>query len=334
MHSNQNYPTSSSHCIDTSTAKCFSSKEFKGNPDLPANNPTGQIDLTTDAYKSFASYVFDSCIFIDCKASYGGGIYLSVSSSSVMLKVTKGEFSSCKATKYEGGGIYVQGIGDVNVSNSLFCSCSCASEADYGGGGLDIWSIHNPPQIERCSFLSCKSENDAGGLGIWRALMYQETCVKACRFIGCTGSNTSNSYGGSLLVCYSNAAIGCSNTLFAHSHSEFRGGATAAEVYNSADHNTSIPLLCFCFFINNSAKAKPGNDVFFYEWIPNEPFFYCLSLTDTDRVSPSGHDSRWLPIGILSYLNTWNGENNPYQNNDPDNPTWLDRITEEYAETT
>ena len=217
-----------------------------------------------------------------------------------------GEFDSSRATKYEGGGIYAEGIGYVDVINSLFHSCRCASEVDYGGAGIELWSIQNPLRIQETSFLLCHSANDAGGLGIWSSPPWQQTSIVSCRFIGCSVSpDIGNNDGGSLMIWFSNAAIGCSNSLFANSLSEGQGGAVSERIIilNTHNHNTSIPLLSFCFFTNNRAKNNLGNDVLFYEWKPDKPFLFCFSLTETHRIYPSGNDVHWLPIGTPLYLN-------------------------------
>ena len=280
-------PSLSSHSSNNSESSCRDDCLFT----------TTGIELSTSA-------TFTLCKWCQCKAEYGGGIYLSVTSSSIKLVVLKGEFHSCRATKYEGGGIYAKEIQEISVSNSLFSSCSCASEEDYGGAGIELWSIQNPLRIQETSFLLCHSANDAGGLGIWSSPPFQQTCILDCCFVGCTASpNTGNNDGGCLMIWYSNAAIGCSNTLFADSHSEGDGGAAAERIIQASNYryNTGIPLFIFCFFKNNSAKSNPGNDVFFYEWKPTEPFLHCFSTTKEKRISyySSGDyhfdKDSWLP---------------------------------------
>ena len=177
---------------------------------------------------------------------------------------------------------------------------------DYGGGGIEITSAQKPPRIENIEFILCKSGNDGGALGIRSSPIHQETCVLSCCFVQCEINHTESSDGGSLLVWYSNAAIGCSNTLFLDNHSEQRGGAVSYHIYTSAGYHSSIHLFFFCFFRNNSARINPGNDVFFREWSPSQPFLHCFSLSAELRgyIYSSGttQTSNWLPHGIIFYF--------------------------------
>ena len=175
LHSNTLSTTTSPSCVDTPTTKCFTTHEFIGDSDPSSTIPTGQIDLTNTPYNRFTSFVFYSCLFRDCKANYGGGIYLKAGST-VSLTVSKGEFYSCKAAPYRGGGIYVEGIGEVHIEDTLLFECIAEAQLEYGGAGIEMVSLQKPPRIESCAFISCSSGDDAGGLGIWFIPVYQETC--------------------------------------------------------------------------------------------------------------------------------------------------------------
>ena len=249
--------------------------------------------FTNNSVTLSSSANFASCAWSKCEADYGGAIFLNVSNSAISLTVSKGEFYSC-ISSYRGGGIYVEGIGDINITNTIFHQCIAQAAENYGGGGIEIDSEKKIPRIDNTDFILCKSGNDAGGVGIWKSpLTFQETCILSCRFVQCEINHTLNSDGGSLLLWYSKAAIGCSNTLFTDSYSELRGGAASYNI--SGNHNSSIPLFIFCFFKNNSAQSNPGNDIYFEGWIPDSPFLNCFSVTKTNRVYFNGVHDNWLP---------------------------------------
>ena len=277
-------------------------------------NTTGTVNNNTHISPGHLtlsnSATFTSCIWRQCEAQNGGGIYLNVSNSAVSLTVTKSEFHSCKADPYRGGGIYLEGIGKVKIIETLFHECTCKATNDAGGGGIEMWNIQKSPTIERADFISCESGNDGGGLGIWKSPVYQDTCVKGCCFVECKSSNATSSDGGGLMVWNSSAAICCSDTLFSHSHSDYRGGAASVFAYNNTQFSSSLPLFSFSFFTDNTASY--GNDLFLVEWTPTYPFFHSFSTTGVSKVRyvSNGNDrwterfwddkNDWLPQGIVA----------------------------------
>ena len=251
-----------------------------------------QVNLTS----LYTSATFTSCVWTNCQSQNGGGIYLNVTSSSVTLSLNQSEFYSCTSS-HRGGGIFVEGIGQLQVQYSLFHACVAGAAADYGGGGIEIHD-GGRPLIQETSFLSCQSGSDGAGMGIWSSPFYHEACVLNSRFVGCHAAPFGNDNdGGSLIVWDAIAAICCSNILFVDSLSEYRGGASSYYIYSSAGHHSSIHLFIFCFFKNNVARFRPGNDVYFHNWKPDQPFLHCFSLTPTDRIYPNGKDDNWLPHG-------------------------------------
>ena len=196
------------------------------------------------------------------------------------------------------------------MKESLFSKCEAKTTTYAGGGGVEILSAQTAPQIQSSSFTICKSGNDCGGVGIWFSSRFVSTCLSDCNFILCKITNTSTSDGGSVIVWNSSAAIGCSNTLFVDSHSEKHGGAVTQNIYNNAGHSSSIHLFSFCFFKNNSAKSDPGNDVYFNDWTPSEPFLHCFSLTETKRICYYSEDTyhtnkdNWLPHASMNHKET------------------------------
>ena len=264
------------------------------NNSASVNNSThtspGNLTLTTSA-------AFTSCVWRKCEAQNGGGIYL-IAGSDVSLTVTKGEFYSCRANPYRGGGIYVQGIGKVCIKESFFHACIADAANDAGGGGIQLFNVQEPPNFAETSFISCESGNDGGGLGIWDSPFYQETCVLECRFIACIGNNPSSSGGGGMIVWSSNAAIGCSACIFVSCYGAQIGGGICYHTVSSSSF-TDTALSSFCFFKENSSPC--GNDAYFEGWIPMPPFLYCFSTTQDSHINPSGYED-WLPLTTVSLL--------------------------------
>ena len=267
-----------------------------------------QVSLPSTANKD---YEFSSSVWKECTADNGGGIYLSADNdSSINLTVNKGEFVSCKAY-YRGGGIYIQGIGDITVQNTLFYKDIAEAKDGLGGGGIEIVYPLIAPEINDCSFLLCKTGDDAGGIGFWYSSVFQHSSVKRCRFVECIINKTFNSGGGGIILWWCKAAIGCSECIFSKCHSDFFGGALCFDI-ESSETFSEIPIVSFCFFNANTAMEKCGNDVFFVEWIPDEPILqslstsssYCISVAQSygdhmfiDRYT---HPDNWLPQGTLS----------------------------------
>ena len=256
----------------------------------------GHLTLTTSA-------TFTSCVWRKCEASNGGGIYLKAGTA-ISLSVIKGEFYSCKSTPERGGGIYIEGIGDVRIKQTLFLECISEATNGAGSGGIEMWTVQKPPQIEECSFLSCKSGDDAGGLGIWNTPLYQQTCVMECQFIECTINHTTSSGGGGLIIWISKAAVGCTECLFSKCYSACVGGGLASHI-SSSDSFKNTPLFSFCFFNNNAARESCGNDCYLVEWIPNPPCVHSFSTTASSRLCYDETGNGWNNPTVYTVLDNW-----------------------------
>ena len=152
--------------------------------------------------------MFDSCLFSNCKAQNGGAIYLKAGSA-VTLSVTKGQFDSCKATSYRGGGIYAEGIKTVIIEESLFHTCVAAATNNYGGGGIQLWNIHQPFTVESSMFISCQSGNDGGAICLSNTPSWQSPCLFHSFYIQCKATSPTASGGGAMLLWDCNAVVGC-----------------------------------------------------------------------------------------------------------------------------
>ena len=238
-----------------------------------------------------------------CEAENGGGIYLKADST-VSLTVNKGEFDSCKADPYRGGGIYVEGIGNMKIEDTLFLGCTAEAQSHLGGGGIEITSPQKSPQIHRCLFLRCTSQDDAGGIGIWSSPLDQEMCILCCCLIECQNNHATDSVGGGIAVWYSSAAFGCSNCLFLRCHSAFIGGAFAYNI-KSSQKLTSKPLSSFSFFHMNTAKEHGGNDAYFVEWTPTTPFMHSFSTSSPYRITIGSSSSTWNNVNFYTHSDSW-----------------------------
>ena len=191
--------------------------------------------------------------------------------------------------------MYAEGIQTVAVQDSIFHQCIAEAGTNFGGGGIELCNIQHPFTIESTAFISCESRNDAGGISAVHCPMWTKTCFLDCSFIGCSATPAADNDAGSLLVWRCYAEISCSNILFADSRSERRGGCSSYYIYPNISHDSTVYLFLFCFFKNGSSKDNTGNDAYFYDWKPTEPFFHCFSIiTPSPRIYPSGHDN-WLP---------------------------------------
>ena len=256
-----------------------------------------------------SSVKFIKCVFINMIAleESGGAIFYTVSGGS--LHIVECVFETCetrinKDSGTGGGAVFATSLSELIISSSLFLACACYTSGSSDGGAIEMFALGSNVVIGACLFISCHTDDDGGAVCMWDFLLWQGTCILDCSFVKCEGTHTTSSDGGALLVCNSNAAVGCSNTLFAHCHSEFRGGGATYHIYNTSNHHSSLHLFTFCFFNNNSAEFKPGNDVYFHQCMPTQPFVHCCSKTRENRISYySNNDYHfdkddWLPLGI------------------------------------
>ena len=308
FHSNSEIPKLSIDCEDDDTI-CFSSQEFIGDQNPSTSNPPGGINLNTSPYNSYTSFAFNSCLFRDCKASSGGGIYLAVSSSSVTLCVTSGKFYECKATDALGGGIYCSGIGDLTVEHSFFSWCTCRVSGDSGGGGIGMDNIKTQMCVQNCDFDHCSSGNDGGGISIWYSNSLLNTLpITDCRFLYGYSNHSGNGDGGGIHMHYNNHIFGLSDCLFSLCHSDYRGGGSA--IASNAYRESLYPVVCFSFFHGNSANTNNGKDAYFEGRLASDSDLILHSFTTSSghyRVTPehwdiTNHQDEWLPLALPMYV--------------------------------
>ena len=324
LSSSQYYATSNNECTNTEV------KDKSFNQQKCSDNSTRH---------SFIHCSWDN----NGRSSSGGAIHLrcTYSQPSITLTVDRCIFFHCHETGNIGGGrVYAEYIGTTMIRNSFFYDCQCGTGADGpDGAGALLNYIHTFPLIQCCIFLFCTSGDDGGGCGIWNSQSPVSYAVDSCTFLKCKGVHQKSTDGGGIIFNQNIDMISCTNCLFHACTTPHYGGAISA-VYPSG---TTIKPISFCYFHQNTAEY--GNDIFLYCFPdPSQTVLHCLSTSASDRVcsvlnendisNPDKFksDSDWLPLGTLSYLNTWNGTDDPYPDNDPNNPVWLSEISGDDAE--
>jgi predicted outer membrane repeat protein len=101
------------------------------------------------------SLVVTNCVFLNNKASEGGGIYNNNTSVTVNYCTFSGNSASY------GGGMYNEGSSVVDVSNCLFSDNS----ANNNGGG--IYNNDSDVTIDICTFMDNRSDAGRGGGGVY-----------------------------------------------------------------------------------------------------------------------------------------------------------------------
>lgn len=103
------------------------------------------------------SISIDYCVFENSDAEYGAGIYLYDSAVSIY------ECGFGDLTSYEGSGVYVTGVSQVDVEDSHFYRC--ASEGDGGAFFYDIVDHSCAAYLSNCQFVDCSGE-DGGAVDV------------------------------------------------------------------------------------------------------------------------------------------------------------------------
>ena len=261
------------------------------------------------------TYSSGSHRFIDClwdnaqNINSGCAIYFVLSSadSSASLNIKRCSFSHCHATgNVAGGGMHVQHINSVTLSESFFFDCSCGTYEYMEGGGVLLSYLHSQPLIKDCLFLQCVSSDDGGGCGIYYCSSSITYVVDSSRFIQCQGTDSSNSEGGGIHLCHNTDPVTCTNCLICGCNAPYEGGGAWIDYPSSTNTN----LVTFCLFKDNTASSY-GNDVILFNTEENT-LTHCFTTTISDSVYVGTFNSvakqytnihvvDWLPLGILGY---------------------------------
>jgi serine/threonine protein kinase len=148
---------------------------FKGGQGRFGEEIKNLLGLALNKYRTYGGalfissyegiYLFSNCLFKDCKADLGGGVY---ARENVQIKGC--QFEYCSAS-WSGGGVYAW---DSKIENCFFENCS---SQDKGGGVYASGST-----IKECKFEKC-SAKWGGGVRAW------SSTIKECKFENCSASN-------------------------------------------------------------------------------------------------------------------------------------------------
>ena len=301
---------------------------------------TGPIPSRTELSETST---FTSCSF-NTQGQGGGAIFFHDTLGS--LTVSDSVFDKCNATSGHGGAMYCYNCGKISIKRSLFIECSAL--LDFSGGGVFVNSISALPEITENIFLSCSGGQDGGGLYFYQihgGANGANLPVKKCRFIGCVAngarenSNVNDADCGGAAFWKNDYTLGLWGSLFVKCDSKFRVGAVGLCI-NTTRFDFVIR---YCHFSDNTARY--GNNVlvefvgeseshwdivFLHSFTTDKHRSNSLVGAFDDSWSPITVSDDWLPLGTLSYLNTWDGANDPYPDNDPEdgitNPTRFSSI--------
>ncbi len=180
-------------------------------------------------------------------ARYGGGIYISSSSPTVVNCTLSGN----SAYRY-GGGIY-----NSNNSNPTVLSCTFSqNSASSSGGGMHISESSNP-KVTDCTF-SANSARNGGGISVWDS----DPTVANCTFSG----NSAGLYGGGIYNASSSPTV--TNCTLSRNSAEDGGGG----MYNASNSN---PTVTNCTLSGNTAKYDGGG---MHNWVSHPTVTNCTFI--------------------------------------------------------
>jgi hypothetical protein len=168
---------------------------------------------------------------------YGGGIYNSNSSPTIINCTLIGNEASCSGGVSEGGGGMYNWYSSPTVTNCTFSE----NGADFGTGGGGMYNEYSSPTVTNCTF----SENGAlggGGGGICN-MSNSNSTVTNCTFSGNTASRGCGIYSSSSSPMVTNCTF-----------SGNRSGDSGGGMYNV----NSSPTVTNCTFSGNSARYGGG----------------------------------------------------------------------------
>ena len=261
---------------------------------------TSQINLTENA--TSIQHSFTSCKWKRCKAPIGGAIYFTPSNSQSSLIITDSQFLSCEATSTLGGGLYLSGVGTLQITKSSFALCTAQATEDSGGGAMQFEKTSVSLLISSNDFVECSSENDAGSISCTQSTFTQSCCPFVNnRFVSCHSKNSTNGGGGGILLWSNPTAFGVSNNIFARCTSLLMGGG----IHLALPSDRYSSFIKFCFFASNSSPHGKDVHIKFSQtenW--NNVFLHSFT-TDTTKslgknwpnpTDVSGDSSIWLPL--------------------------------------
>ena len=181
--------------------KAITLRSASGDPADTIIDGGGNGSVVTCASGETSSTVLDGFTITNGSATYGGGMYNSISSPTV----TNCTFSGNTATS-RGGGMYNQLNSSPTVSHCIFSGNTASS----GGGGM--YNENGNPTVTNCTF-SGNTANAGGGMNNSES----SPTVSHCTFSGNTAG-----WGGVMYNRYSSPAV--TNCVFTGNTSDYGGG--------------------------------------------------------------------------------------------------------------
>ena len=160
--------------------------------------------------------------------------------------------------------------------------------------------------VRSSSFVSCNAnvyQLYRGG-GAFFASQIKESFTFESRFIQCTTTNA-----GGAIFCWSISTGFCiCDSLFHGNTASYHGGA----IREYTCSKSSTVHLKYLFLTNNKGGDGYGNVLSVYPEISDCPFLHSFSTSLTNSISIYNDTltaycllADWLPLGTLSYVNTW-----------------------------
>ncbi len=203
-----------------------------------SNRPGGAI------FSRGGNFNVTDSIFRDCKANYGGAIYLRQNGNeNYDVGIYRCSFDNCTARN--GGAIVALG------NNSLINDCNftnCYASDGYGGA-IRLGSENST--ISNCNFDDCFSKQMGGAVQLYNR---PNSKLLYCNFTNC---NVTGNYGGAIQISNVNSTVAYCNFIYCYANST-QGGA----IY-TAGADTSISYCNFtdCFTVLNYGGAMYINSV-------------------------------------------------------------------------
>ena len=268
-----------------------------------------------------SSASFNSCTF-DTLSVTGNGGAISFSLQSHSLTIEESLFIHCTSSVH-GGAIFVDSASDLTVKSSTFIACS----ATVYGGGIYVYYGCESCSILFCTFTISQAQN-GGGLMVSSDFSFS---LSSSRAISC---DTSYSGGGMYHDSRStHGSLTVLDSLFTNNRANYtvdkylnRGGG-AFEDYRSTSYQSKY---AFSFFNGNNAPDGFGHDICIHtQELSVNNIIHCFTTTQEHSLWNTKYEDYddWLPLGTLSYLNTRDGDNNPYPDTHPEKSTWFAQIT-------
>ena len=292
------------------------------NHDCPHYVAEGKCLYETDAVtlSDGGNYIFTDSEFNTCHNSGWGGAIDQIDGD---LTIKRCIFDRCSCD-HRGGAVSFRSSGTCIQEDNLYTRCWSA----FRVGAFDSYQVGKNPthHHSRCTYTDVSAQSYA----IFCIEYSPSVTVESCRYIN--GQSQRIDYAGTVVNFEAQGAIVYLDCLFAENRAPNSGGLSFLGTETIDGASLSVK---FCFFINNLDLDGGAYEIYFAHkaaaYANKDLIIHSFSATPNTKVFIENHaegpDHDWLPKGTLSYLNTWDGDNDPYPDNDPDNPIFLSQIS-------